>query len=248
MKISIITVTFNSITTIQDTFKSVAQQTYNDFQHIIIDGVSNDGTIEFLQEYKGHEIEFISEPDKGLYDAMNKGIKKASGDVIAILNSDDVFYNCDTLELLAGQFLSSEVDVVFGDIIFFKGDQQNIVREWCTSEMPLRGFAYGWHPPHPGVFIRRELYDRLGVFDSKIGISADFDLLLRFFSDTNTKAKYISGPPLVKMRLGGESTKSLMSIIRGFYSIAKSLKKNKIKVNIISYFIRRYYFKLTQYR
>ena len=86
MKISIITVTFNSITTIQDTFKSVAQQTYNDFQHIIIDGVSNDGTIEFLQEYKGHEIEFISEPDKGLYDAMNKGIKKASGDVIAILN------------------------------------------------------------------------------------------------------------------------------------------------------------------
>ena len=171
MKISIITVAFNSSKTIRDTIKSVQEQTYDNIEHIIVDGNSNDGTQDIIQEYKN--IKFISEPDEGIYFAMNKGIDLASGEIIGILNSDDIFFDTEILSLVANTFIQERCDLVYGDTVIVKEDNlDSIVRYWKSSNFIPGSFKSGWHPPHPSFFVRKSVYERFGCFDTSIDVSA----------------------------------------------------------------------------
>lgn len=229
MKVSIITVCFNSEKTIAQTIESVLNQTYHDIEYIIIDGKSADGTVNVIKEYVplfGEKIKWVSEKDKGLYDAMNKGIKVSSGDIIGILNSDDVYYDNRVIENVVSMIEESQADVLYSNIEFFKEVQGRdiIVRKWIARTGKVR---FGWIPPHPGVFVKKEVYEKLGGYDISLDIAADYDFLFRIFSDKHLKTIYYNNYT-VKMRVGGKSMGSLRNIIKGNNEIYKSLKARKV--------------------
>ncbi|MCW3108850.1 MAG: glycosyltransferase [Segetibacter sp.] len=208
MKVSIITATYNSERTIKDTLSSVKQQTYKDVEHIIIDGASTDKTINLLDLY-GHQGPKISEADKGIYDAMNKGVAMAGGQIIGILNSDDFYSDNKVIEKVVKAFEDSDCDAVYGDLVFVDGKQTNkIVRKWVAGNYNKKHFYKGWMPPHPTVFIRKEVYEKYGLFNLKFKSSSDYELLLRLMFLKNIKVEYIP-QVLVHMRTGGQSNKSL---------------------------------------
>lgn len=225
MKVSIITVCFNSERTLRKTIESVLKQTYKDVEYIIVDGKSTDGTINIIEEYIpifGSSLKWISEEDKGLYDAMNKGIKMSSGDIIGILNSDDVYYDDRVIENVVSEIKGSGADILYSNIEFFKDTQKGeiVVRKWIAKDGNVR---FGWIPPHPGVFVRRAVYERFGGYNINFDIAADFDFLFRVFSEENLKIVYYNNYT-VKMRVGGKSTGSLQNIIKGNFEIYRSLK------------------------
>ena len=208
MKVSIITATYNSERTIKDTLSSVKQQTYKDVEHIIIDGASSDKTINLLDLY-GHQGPTLSEPDNGIYDAMNKGVSMATGDIVGILNSDDFYSDSEVIEKVVKAFQESDCDAVYGDLVFVDGKQtKKIVRKWVAGEYDKNHFYNGWMPPHPTVFIRKEVYEKYGLFNLKFKSSSDYELLLRLMFLKNIKVQYIP-QVLVHMRTGGQSNKSL---------------------------------------
>lgn len=231
MKLSLITVTYNSSITLLDTFQSVLNQTYSDIEYIIVDGASKDNTVSIIKEYepKFHgRMKWISEPDKGLYDAMNKGIRMATGDVVGILNSDDLFMDNRVLEDIAKAFDAS-TDAVFGNLYFVNQEDVNqIVRVWKGS--PYKSFKSGWHPAHPTFYVRREAYEKYGVFDTTFNVSADFELMLRLIEKHGIRTKYLDRY-MVRMRMGGESTKSIKNIIQGNRNIMQAFHKNGISVS-----------------
>jgi glycosyltransferase involved in cell wall biosynthesis len=213
MKISIITVCFNSATTIESTIISVANQKNVEVEHIIIDGVSTDGTIEIVNKYKCIS-KFVSEPDRGIYDAMNKGIALATGDVIGTLNADDFYANENVLEDVAKVFSDSNVDACYGDLVYVS--QQNpikIVRYWKSRDYVSGLFKSGWMPAHPTFFVRKSVYQRLGVFNLNYKIASDFELLFRFIEQHKIRTKYIP-KVLVNMRLGGTTNKNVSNILK----------------------------------
>jgi len=213
MKISIITVVRNNVATINDAIESVLSQTYKNIEYIIVDGASTDGTVEVVQGYTNKIDKFISEKDQGLYDAMNKGIGLATGDVIGILNSDDVYFDKNVLENIVNTFRDKQLDSVFGDLYYVNKDDLNkIVRYWKSSDFKLGSFAKGWHPPHPAFFVKKDIYEKYGMFDLQLKVSADFDLMLRFLEKYQISSMYLP-KILVKMRIGGESNSSLKNII-----------------------------------
>ena len=239
MKISIITVVLNNSSTIKDAIESVLSQTYHDIEYIIIDGCSTDGTLEIIQGYSKHITKIISEKDKGIYDAMNKGISLSSGDIIGILNSDDVYFDENVIKDVINAFEMNQTDSIYGDLMYVeRNDLSKIVRYWKSSVFKIGSFAKGWHPPHPTFFTKKNLYDRYGLFDINMKVSADFDLMLRFLEKNKITTSYLS-KVLVKMRTGGESNKSLKNIIISNISILKSFKKNNIEVNNFMYLIYR---------
>lgn len=208
MKVSIITATYNSERTIKDTLLSVKQQTYKNVEHIIIDGASTDKTINLLDLY-GHQGPKISEADKGIYDAMNKGVTMAGGDIIGILNSDDFYADNKVLEKVVKTFEESGCDAVYGDLVYVDGrESAKVVRKWIAGKYNKDLFYQGWMPPHPTVFIKKEVYEKYGLFNLKFKSSSDYELLLRLMVLKNIKVEYIS-QVLVHMRTGGHSTKSL---------------------------------------
>jgi len=231
MKLSLITVTYNSSKTLLDTFQSVFSQTYSDIEYIIIDGASKDNTVSIIKEYEpkfNGRMKWVSEPDKGLYDAMNKGIRMATGDVIGILNSDDLFMDNDVISDIAAAF-DEQADAIFGNLYFVEQENVNqIVRVWKGS--PYKSFKSGWHPAHPTFYVRRELYEKYGVFDTTFDVSADFELMLRLIEKYGIRTKYLDRY-MVRMRMGGESTGSLKNIIRGNKNIFRAFRKNGIKVS-----------------
>lgn len=231
MKISVITVSYNSANTILDTLRSVEEQTYTSVEHIIIDGGSTDGTQEIVK--KGKRIsKLISEKDDGIFDAMNKGIELSSGDVISILNSDDVFKDNTILEKIASIFEHSETDAVYGDVIYFnEKNPSKAIRRFNSGHFRPESIAWGWMPAHPSLFLRKKIYDEIGLFKTDYKIAGDFEFIARAFHKNRFKKIYIP-EVLVKMRMGGISTSGLASTIKLNIEVLKACRENNIETNI----------------
>ncbi len=209
MKVSIITVVRNNKETIRDAIDSVLGQSYEDREYIIIDGASTDGTVEVVQSYGNKISKFVSEPDRGLYDAMNKGLALATGEIVGILNSDDFYIDAHVLEKVVKEFEEKNVESVFADLVFVKTENtQKVVRYYDSSHFSPEKFAYGWMPAHPTFFVKRWVYEKHGVFRTDLKIGADFDILVRFLYVHKISYSYRK-EVFVKMRLGGVSTGGL---------------------------------------
>jgi glycosyltransferase involved in cell wall biosynthesis len=209
MKISIITVVYNNEATISSAIESVLAQTYQDREYIIIDGGSTDGTLERIKAY-GDRIDLvISEPDGGVYDAMNKGLAKATGDVICILNSDDLYPHEEVIERVVNAFHNSACDAIYGDLVYVSArDVDRVVRYWKSGRCSWKSFEYGWMPPHPAFFVKKSVYTQYGHFNTILKSAADYELMLRFAYKHKISLSYIP-EILVKMRVGGLSNFSL---------------------------------------
>lgn len=226
MKISIITITYNSAKTLPRALESVRQQNYADIEHIIVDGASTDGTREMIEAYaaKHKNVRWVSEPDNGIYDALNKGIRMATGDAIGFLHSDDVFYSKDSIAHIAEAFESTQAEVVYGDLQYCHGER--VVRRWKSNAFHSRALKYGWMPPHPTVYVRREVYQQVGPYDDWFRISADFDMMLRIFS-AGYKSHYIP-EVLVSMETGGASNRNTKARLSKTQEDYIALKKNHV--------------------
>ncbi len=208
MKVSIITATFNSAATVLDTLKSVQSQTWQELEHIVVDGASIDDTLRLLEAGK-HRGPFVSEPDKGIYDAMNKGIQMASGEIVGILNSDDVYANPTIIEKVVQLFEQTGADAVYGDLWYVDAaDMQRVKRKWVAGSYSRESFLYGWMPPHPTFFVRKSVYAQYGSFNLDMYTAADYELMLRFLYKYQIPAAYLP-EVMVKMRVGGASNQSL---------------------------------------
>jgi glycosyltransferase involved in cell wall biosynthesis len=229
-KVSIITVCFNSEKTIEDSIKSVISQDYPLTEYIIIDGKSNDSTLEILTRYQSKIAKQISEPDKGIYDAMTKGVKLASGDVIGILNSDDVFASDTILSEVASIFANDPtIDAVYGNIIYFKTDAPDKpVRTWVTKPYYEKFFDDGEVPPHPSLFVKKSVYDAIGAYIPDFKISSDYEFMFRAFKVHHYKPYHLN-KFVVNMRVGGESTKSIKNVLIGNREVRIAWEMNGIK-------------------
>ena len=208
MKISIITACYNSAATIADTLKSVAAQDYKFIEHIIVDGASTDHTLEIVNNFP-HVTNVISGNDNGIYDAMNKGIAMATGDVIGILNSDDIYTNSRVVSIVMKEFENARVDVVYADLQYVKyNDLEKVTRTWHSGTYTKRKFYFGWMPPHPTFFVRRAVYEKIGDFNCTLQSAADYEFMLRVMLKNDYKAHYIP-EVLVKMRTGGMSNATI---------------------------------------
>ena len=189
MKISIITVCFNAVSTIKDTIDSVLNQNYPEIEYIIVDGASTDGTVEIIRSYGNRIAKFISEPDEGIYDAMNKGISLASGNIVAILNADDFYINSQVISKVVKAFRESGADIVYGDIVIVHPENtEKVVRYWKAGKYRPGSFKWGWHPPHPAFFVKRKIYEKYGVFDLEFKrVAADFEIMARFMERYRVK-------------------------------------------------------------
>lgn len=233
MKVSIITVVWNNAETIKDAIDSVLGQTYKNIEYIIVDGASTDGTVEIVQSYGDKITKFVSEKDKGLYDAMNKGLRLATGHVIGILNSDDFYINSDVIQKIVKEFEDKKVDSVYADLVFVKSDNlDKIVRYFDSSHWSPDKFAYGWMPAHPTFFVKREIYDKYGVFRTDLKVAADFDLMARFLFKYKISYNYMQ-EVIVKMRTGGASTSLFNIIFTNNKEVMKACKENNIDTNWI---------------
>ncbi|MDD3342469.1 MAG: glycosyltransferase family 2 protein [Sulfurospirillaceae bacterium] len=231
MKVSIITVAWNSKDTIKDAIDSVLSQTYKDIEYIVIDGASSDGTVEIVQHYGDKIARFISEPDRGIYDAMNKGLKLASGDIVGILNSDDFYMTDEVIGNIAALFKEKNVESVFADLVYIQPNNlEKVVRYYDSSHFSPEKFAYGWMPAHPTFFAKREIYEKYGYFKTDYKIAADFELLIRFLAHRNVSYYYLK-MPIVKMRMGGVSTSGLKSTYLLNKEILRACLENGIYSN-----------------
>ena len=213
MKISIITATYNSSETLPSTIQSILSQSYSDFEYLVIDGASKDSTLDIIKEYEpkfAGRMRYISEPDKGIYDAMNKGIRMATGDVIGILNSDDFYTSPDVLKAIAEAFeKEASLDAVYGDIHFVRPDRlDKCVRYYSGKSFKRSRMKFGFMPPHPSFYARRECYEKYGLYKTDYKICADFEFMLRTIYLHRIKAQYIP-MDMVTMRMGGASTAGL---------------------------------------
>ena len=211
MNLSIITAVRNGAETLRGCIESVQKQTIP-AEHIIIDGASTDGTFDIIAQYRSSIAKVISEPDKGIYDALNKGLRLASGDVIGLLHGDDLYAHDKVLESVVKVFEEQNVDSCYGDLLYVdKNDTERVIRYWGASEYHHGKFKYGWMPPHPTFFVRREIYEKYGHFNTDFRIAADYELMLRFLEKYGISSRYIPRI-LVKMRVGGLSNKSLRNM------------------------------------
>ncbi|MEP6746845.1 MAG: glycosyltransferase family 2 protein [Bacteroidota bacterium] len=223
MRISIITVSYNSAATIKDTLQCITRQEHNDVEHIVVDGKSTDTTVSIIKKFS-HVNKFISEPDSGLYDAMNKGLKMATGDIIGILNSDDIYTDDSILKKVAAAFKDPEVHCVYGDLQYVHiNDLTKVVRTWKAGKFVRENFLYGWMPPHPAFFVRKEVYDKVGYFNTMLKSAADYEMMLRILYKHDFSAAYIP-EILVKMRSGGISNASLRNRFKANREDAKAWK------------------------
>lgn len=227
MKISIITATYNSEKTIADTLKSVAEQDYPNIEHIIIDGSSKDKTLKVVEQFT-HVAKIVSEKDKGIYDAMNKGIAAATGDVIAILNSDD-FYSDQHIVSKVVQLFSKGTQTVYGDLHYVHPQKtEQIVRKWISGDYNREKFLYGWMPPHPTFFVSKDVYEKYGNFNLEMKSAADYEIMLRFLYRYKVSAAYLP-EVLVKMRTGGMSNASFSNRAKANREDAFAWKVNGLK-------------------
>ena len=231
MKITIITVVYNAVDTIEDTIQSVLQQDFQDIEHIVIDGASHDGTMDIINRYRKQLAVVVSEPDKGIYDAMNKGLALAKGEIVGTLNSDDWYANNEVISRVAQTFIDNkQLDAVYGDIVFVSREAPHkLVRYWQSQPYQKGLFEKGWMPPHPTFFVKKDCYSNFGDFDLDMKIQSDFDLTMRFMVVNKIKTQYLPGV-MVKMRMGGVTNNRISNVIKGNYEAYKACKKNGLSV------------------
>jgi len=228
MKISLITVVYNGETFLQECFNSVRAQTYPDVEYLVIDGGSKDKTLAVIAENQAHIDYFVSEPDQGLYDAINKGIAKATGDIIGILNADDMFASPDVLAAVAETFKNQpELAGLYGDLNYIHPVTGKIVRKWKSRNTTFKDLGQGWMPAHPTLYLKRALFEKHSNYALDLGTTADYDLMLRFLYIHQIKTAYL--PMLmVNMRVGGVSNKSFYNRWQALVNDYKSLRRNKL--------------------
>ncbi len=228
MLISIVTAVYNRREVIGSALASMASQSYASREHVLIDGASTDGTLELLRARMQPGMTLVSEPDGGIYEALNKGISRAKGDVIGYLHSDDLFAKQDVLARVAAQFADPKVDAVYGDLQYVSAsDTSRVIRHWTAGRFDPALLRRGWMPPHPTLFLRREVFQRFGTYDTSYRIAADYDAILRYFGKGAIRSAYIP-EVLVKMRVGGESNKSLHRILQKSREDYRALRQNEI--------------------
>lgn len=238
-KISIITVCYNSAATIGDTLRSVAAQTHKNIEHIVIDGKSKDETLNVIARDGAHVARVVSEPDKGIYDAMNKGLALATGDVIGFINADDFYALPTTLATVAAAFDATSADSCYGDLCYVQQeDTGQVVRYWKSSDFVPRAFEKGWCPPHPTFFVRRRIYEEFGGFSLDYAVAADVELMARFLEVKRISHHYIP-EVLVKMRMGGVSNRSLRGVVRQNLEVKRALRGLGLKFSFAKFFVNK---------
>ena len=229
-KISIVTVVFNGAATIEETIESVAGQTLRDREHVIVDGASRDGTLEKIANHRDKLAAVLSEPDDGLYYAMNKGIALAKGEIIGFLNSDDVYADARVLEDVAAALQDPAVDACYGDLVYVARDNPGrVVRYWKSRDYAAGLIEKGWMPAHPTFFIRKRILEEIGGFNTRYRLQADYDLMIRLFVTRGIRTVYLPRI-LVKMRLGGHTNRSLRNVVSGNLEAYAACKENGIPV------------------
>lgn len=237
-KITIITVVFNNEATIADTIESVRVQNYPNIEYIVIDGLSKDRTLDRIYERRDVISRLVSEKDLGIYDAMNKGISLATGEVIGFINGDD-FYMPGVLAKVAEAFGDPTLEACYGDLCYVRqNDTSMIVRDWRSSAFVSGAFEEGWCPPHPTFFVRREVYKRLGSFDLSYRIAADVELMMRFLERHCIKSKYLPGI-MVKMRMGGTTNRSWKNILQQNKEVLRALEIHGLRANPVHFFSKK---------
>jgi len=227
MKVTIITISYNSGHSIADSINSVVSQTYHDIEYIIVDGKSKDNTADIVRSFGGKVTKFVSEPDKGIYDALNKGIRMAGGDIIGFMHSDDLFADNQVIEKVVKLFEEKNTDCIYGDLQYvYKADTNKVLRYWKSGKFSRNKLRFGWMPPHPTLYIKRDIYEKYGNFDIQFKISADYDTMLRFLGKYRISAAYLP-EVMVKMRVGGASNRSIKNIIRKSTEDYQAIRKNK---------------------
>jgi glycosyltransferase len=228
MKITVITVCYNSASTIVDTVRSIAAQTHADIEHLVIDGGSTDATLELIAEHAAGTARVVSEPDDGIYDAMNKGLRLATGELIGFLNSDDLFATPDALAAVARAAAAQGADAVYGNITYFNPARANpLVRYWHAGSYAHAKLRLGWMPPHPSLYVRRAVFDRVGMFDAKLRIAGDYEFMLRLFSQPALRVAYVP-EVLVDMRVGGASQRSLHALLQKSREDLLALRRHRV--------------------
>lgn len=228
VKISVVTAVLNRSRTIVQTISSVEDQTYGNVEHVIQDGQSTDGTLDEIRSHMNDRVVLVSEPDNGIYDGINKGIARATGDIIGLLHSDDFFGGSDSLEKVAAAFERKGVDGVYGDLQYVSAsDPSRVIRYWHSGEYHRRKLLRGWMPPHPTLYLRREVFEKWGAYDDSYRIAADYDAILRWLHGGRISLAYIP-EVLVSMRVGGDSNRSLSHIVLKSREDYRAIKSNGI--------------------
>lgn len=238
MKISIITVTFNSGKTIEDCINSVNSQDYKNIEHIIIDGASKDNTIDIVKDIGERVAKIVSEPDKGIYDAMNKGIKLATGDIIGMLNSDDIFYDDGVVQKIVKAFQIDKIESLHGNLVYFNSDKK-IIRKWHSQSFKPGLFSKSWSPAHPTFYCKRELYEKYGLYKTDYKIAADVELMLRFLELNRISSMFINDY-FVRMRTGGVSNQGVNSTIIITKELRRAFKENNLPFSLTKYLFYKF--------
>lgn len=228
IKVTIITAVFNEIELIEQCINSVLDQSYGDIEYIIVDGGSTDDTVEVIRKYDQRISKWISAPDKGLYYALNKGLQMSSGEIVGFLHSDDIYANSEIIKTVISQMTEYNVDGCYGDLQYVdRHDIEKIVRYWKSCPYNDGLFKKGWMPPHPTLFLKRDIYNRYGFFNTDFRIAADYELMLRFFKKHNISSRYVS-EVFIKMRVGGVSNRSLKNLLKKSSEDYRAWKVNNL--------------------
>jgi len=247
LRITLLTPAYNSAATLRDTLESIAAQNYPNLEYIIVDGASTDNTAAIVAEYSELVSTFISEPDHGIYDAMNKGLRLATGDIIGILNADDFYAQPNILTKVVDAFTQHKTDTLYGDLQYVNFKQpKKIIRHWRAGHYRRAKFRFGWMPPHPTFFVRRHCYEKFGLFDSSLRTSADYELMLRFLYKHRCSTHYLP-EVFVKMRTGGQSNASFRHRLQANREDAFAWRKNKLKPYFFTTWLKPLR-KINQYR
>lgn len=246
MKISIITVSFNSSKTIARSLLSVANQSYTDVEHIVIDGASTDSTMQVVAEHKAGIAKIVSEPDSGIYEAMNKGVALATGDIVGFLNADDFYKNSDVLMRVAQVMQAENLDALYGDVEFFRaGEEYKVVRRYNSGQFTPSRLGWGWMPAHPALFVRSKLFEKFGCFQLNYRIAGDFEFIARVFKNHELRHRHLS-EPLVSMQLGGVSTSGWRATLLLNMEMMRACRSNSIPTNWLK-MLSRYPLKLKEF-
>ncbi len=229
MKISIVTICYNNENDIRPTIESVVNQTYQNIEYIVIDGASNDNTVSIISEYQRKISRFISEPDNGIYDAINKGIKVATGDVVGLIHAGDELFDNSVIEKISGYFKSKNIDALYGHSMIYSQDGNRIVRINKSPKFNLKLFRMGWFPSHQSFYAKKELFDKFGYYNLKYKIAADYELILRFLYIQKVKVHLLDNY-IVKFKLGGTSSSSMKNIIKHNRECVAAWKDNKLTI------------------
>lgn len=246
MKITIVTATYNSEKFIKSNIESINNQTFQNYEHLIIDNMSKDNTLKISKQY-GTKLRIISEKDSGIYDAFNKGIQKSRGDIISILSSDDFFTDKNVLKEVINIFENNDVDIVYGDLLYVaRSDKTKIIRFWKSNSFIPNSFKTGWSPPHPTFFVKKKIYKKFGFYKLNYGNASDIELMYRFLQKKKLNSYYLN-KILVTMRYGGKSNRNILEILKQNLTILKILNFRLNFFLILKFFICKIYNRLKQF-